>query len=334
MQALPTPLRERLLAIDAVADDDPALARRLAERLVNDERQRGDSAALAAALERLARVALKQSDTESALQALLDALALARHTGDRVAEARAHMSLRRLAHFAMDTATALLHANAARSAAQSTDDIPLFLRAVLEEQCALVDAGRFDGTVAALQQAEAIATQRGLLNENGDILCNLGYVYAALNEFVAGEQAAREAAAIAMRLKDDDLLSAVLTVLGANLAGQGRFDEAISTMHHAIELHERPGTRAYLAEAKLDFADVLRLAGRIDEALALSNKAATLARAQSQWSFLIRALERARHLHTLRGDADSAQRCEDEIAAVRADTTRKYAVLRERLRQA
>jgi ATP/maltotriose-dependent transcriptional regulator MalT len=190
----------------------------------------------------------------------------------------------------------------AADAADAGGDGPRF-EALLQTALELVDSAQEPRRVAALlwrlhrvqwelnRQDESIATlDRALeLLEPGEPTSERAAVLAAKARarMLQGRnreaiEAGRDALEVARSVGDAAAEAQALNAMGVALAAAREVDEGIAVLRQARELARREELRDYCQRSAVNLADVLHLAGRSDEALAVARAGLSEARAEEQ----------------------------------------------------
>ncbi|MEU4119775.1 BTAD domain-containing putative transcriptional regulator [Kitasatospora sp. NPDC028055] len=234
-------------------------------------------------------------------------VATALHTGDRAAEGRARFLLGTVLLGRARLAEAAEQARRAAGACQDAGD-PAVLRQALNDLGLIAQAqARHEEAIAAFDQAAALARHLG--HRSGEVASTAN---AALSRIRTGH--AEEAAATCGRLlaEPDGTADAAMTayvhyVLGLAHRELGRLDDAAAQLRACVDRAGPAGDLDRESAARSRLAEVLRLLGRVEEAVEEATEALRLAtRGGRQRERALAHLVLA-HAVTARGDHPAAR---------------------------
>jgi tetratricopeptide (TPR) repeat protein len=143
------------------------------------------------------------------------------------------------------------------------------VRAALERGRTLRSSGKPVQARPYFERAFAAADAAGLERLAGDALHMVALAEPALDDRIAWN---RKTIAYAERAKDPrarDWRAAALNNIGSDLRDAGRLPESLATFRDALAAYEQQGRADNIRFARWQVANVLRLLGRTDEALAM-----------------------------------------------------------------
>jgi DNA-binding CsgD family transcriptional regulator/tetratricopeptide (TPR) repeat protein len=164
--------------------------------------------------------------------------------------------------------------------------------------------GRAEQAVATRQHAFSLLPADDVSPERASLAARRAKGLMLRGRLVHAESAAREALGLADALGDRALRAESLDALGSVLMSLGRVDEGAATLREAVELAREEGALGAMATAYVNLADDLHLAGRLREARAVADEAATFEpRTNHPWLLTLRG-----ELAIEAGDWDDAER--------------------------
>jgi tetratricopeptide (TPR) repeat protein len=180
------------------------------------------------------------------------------------------------------------------------------VRHALERGRWLRSSGRPADSVVWFERAFERAQAARLERLAGDALHMVALAVATLDERIAWNRRTIDYARQASDPKARGWEAPALNNIGSDLREAGRFDESLAAFREALAAYERTGRAEGIRVARWQVANVLRLLGRRDEALAQQlalERDAAAANAPDPYVYDELAL-----LHAAGGDADAAER--------------------------
>ncbi|MER7667568.1 BTAD domain-containing putative transcriptional regulator [Kitasatospora sp. NPDC096128] len=234
-------------------------------------------------------------------------VAAALHTGDRAAEGRARFLLGTVLLGRARLEEAAEQARQAARACQEADD-PAVLRQALNDLGLIAQAqARHEEAIAAFDEAAALARRLG--HRSGAVASTAN---AALSRIRTG-QAQTAAETCAQLLADPDgtadaaMTAYVHYVLGLAHQELGRLDEAAAQLRSCVDHAGPAGDLDRESAARSRLADVLRLLGRVEEAVDEATRALRLATQGGRQRERALAHLVLAHALTARGDQSAAR---------------------------
>jgi DNA-binding SARP family transcriptional activator/Tfp pilus assembly protein PilF len=159
---------------------------------------------------------------------------------------------------------------------------------------------------AARQQQEALRLYRelGELHGQGSVLRGLGTVKWSLGNYEEAAGCTRQALAVSREIGDRLGQAGALSNLGAVEWWQGRYEQAAMHQHQAVEIFREIGNRPGEAAALNAYGEALCAAGRLDEARAAHGDALAVAEQIGDRYHVARAHDGLGYTYRADGDLD------------------------------
>jgi tetratricopeptide (TPR) repeat protein len=211
-----------------------------------------------------------------------------------------------------DAAHAELDAVQSRMAGASTE---VAVRIALERGRTLRSSGRQDESVPLFARAFGLADRAGLERLAADALHMSALAASSLEERLAWNRRTVDYARRAADPRARGWDAAALNNMGSDLREAGRLAESLGAFREALVAYERKGRADDIRFARWQVANVLRLTGRIDEALSMQTELERDAVAAGEPDAEI--YDELVALHEARGDAAAASRARARAAQLR-----------------
>jgi tetratricopeptide (TPR) repeat protein len=196
---------------------------------------------------RQVRLALQNEDFESAINALQQAAALARESGDSAGEGR-HLGNLALIYYRVQRPDKALQYFERALASARADGDRLTEDGILGNMGNILrEVGRHDDAIAYLNQALFIAQEIGDVRGRGIWLSNLGLVYDDLARNQDAIEVHRESVNVARIMRDQRGLASRLGNLGNSLLVGGNSSEALKCFHEVVAIYKELGDKTEAA---------------------------------------------------------------------------------------
>ena len=196
---------------------------------------------------RQVRLALQNDDFESAIDALQQAAALARESGDSAGEGRHLGNLALIYYRVQRPDRALQYFERALVSARADGD-RLTEDGILGNMGNILrEVGRHDEAITYLNQALLIAQEIGDVRGRGIWLANLGLVYDDLTHHQAAIEVHQESVNVARIMRDQRGLASRLGNLGNSFLAAGNSSEALKCFHEVVALYKELGDKTEAA---------------------------------------------------------------------------------------
>jgi tetratricopeptide (TPR) repeat protein len=196
---------------------------------------------------RQVRLALQNDDFASAIDALQQAAALARDSGDSAGEGRHLGNLALIFYRVQRPDKALQYFERALTSARADGD-RLTEDGILGNMGNILrEVGRHDEAITYLNQALLIAQEIGDVRGRGIWLSNLGLVYDDLNRYEEAIEVHQESVNVARIMRDQRGLASRLGNLGNTFLIGGNSSEALKCFHEVVAIYKELGEKGEAA---------------------------------------------------------------------------------------
>ncbi|GAB1640010.1 diguanylate cyclase [Krasilnikovia sp. MM14-A1259] len=250
---------------------------------------------------------MRAGDVAGGARRLDDGYAWAVEHGDRLLQARVHVTWSYVQRLRGDFAKSLEHALSSVELLDETATPYMRVRHHMKLADALADSGALDAARPRFRQTEELARELGLWEPLTDVLNNWAYSEYLAGEFVRAQE-------VALRLQEHaeahgiELATFTLDTIGAIQISNGLYAEAEQTALACIDLH-RTGHydgAEYLAEYLLTLARAQRGMGATDRAQTSLDQSRALCVERELHEVMVRVLQEQAELHAARGEIAEA----------------------------
>jgi tetratricopeptide (TPR) repeat protein len=189
------------------------------------------------------------------------------------------------------------------------------VRVALERGRTLRSSGRLAESAPLFARAFALADRAGLERLAADALHMSALAAPSLEERLAWNRRTIDYARRATDPRARGWDAAALNNMGSDLRDAGRLAESLGAFREALVAYERKGRADDVRFARWQVANVLRLTGRIDDALSMQTELERDAAAAGEPDAEV--YDELALLHEARGDATAASRARARAAQLR-----------------
>ena len=296
-----------------------SLAAELGSRAVAAARLTGDRPAEADALVRLGGINMTLGDPEAASAHLEQALAICRKITYRPGEANALLELAELAVAQSLLAQALEPTEQALAIFEEIGDRDRATRALFRLGALLHVTGRNERASERLTQVMAVYRESGNLNGEANALMIYGLVRFGLGDYAALRPATESALRLYRQSGLRQGIANALQEIGREMKLAGEYDEAVSVLKEAMVIHRELGFRLGEGYVSWLLGLISHEQGNHAEALPLLNQALEILQ-EIKSGYESLALSGIARVHHATGDPDAATEAARRALSVAMET--------------